>query len=146
MLVKEKESQESRYLEMNVRVDVDHLIKIGKSVSLLLLHRRCASCWSGLINEPNQGLNIDAKNHLKQITGHCSKDPNFINHGMPIMEAVFRILLSRRYGPISVNKLLDTLQEKWTDPTNPSIPSPEKIYRMLKGDKYYGIVLSELPS
>jgi hypothetical protein len=142
LLVKEKESQESRYLEMSVRVDVDHLIRIGKSVSLLLLHRRCASCWSELINEPNQGLNIDAKNHLKQITGHCSKDPEFISHGMPIMEAVFRILLSRRYGPISVNKLLDALQEKWTDPTNPSIPSPDKIYRMLKGDKYYGIVLS----
>lgn len=146
MLVKEKEGQESRYSATTVRVDVDNLKTLGRSISLLLLHRRCASCWSGLINEPNQGLDIDAKSHLKQITGHCSKDPGFISHGMPMMEAVFRILVSRKYGPISINKLLDDLQERWTDPTNPSIPSPEKIYRMLKGDRYYGIALSNLSS
>ena len=146
MLVKEKEDQESKYLEATVKVDVDRLKTVGRSVSLMLLHRRCASCWSGLINEPSQGLNIDAKSHLKEIMGHCSKDPAFISHGMPMMEAVFRILLDRKYGPVSLNKLLDALQERWTDPTNPSIPSAEKIYRMLKGDRYYGLVLSHLSS
>ncbi len=142
MLVKEQEREKSTNLEMAVKIDTDHLINLGKSLSLLLLHRRCASCWSEIINDPNQGLNIDAKSHLKQITGHCSKKPEFISHGMPLMEAVFRILLSRRYGPIPINKLLEELQEKWTDPTNPSIPSSEKIYRMLKANEYYGIVLS----
>jgi hypothetical protein len=146
LLVKEKEDQGSRYMEATVKVDVDHLETLGRSISLLLLHRRCASCWRELINEPNQGLDIDAKSHLKQITGHCSKDPVFISHGMPMLEAVFRILLIRKYGPISINKLVDALQEMWTDPTNPSLPSPEKIYRMLKGDRYYGIVLSNLSS
>ena len=141
MLVKKKEDQESRYLEAIFKVDVDHLKTLGRSITLLLLTRQCDSCRSGLINEPGQGLNIDAKDHLKQIMTHCSKEPGFISYKMPIMEAVFRILLSHRYGPMSISKLLDPLQERWTDPTNPSIPSPEKVYRILKGDKYYGIVL-----
>lgn len=145
MVLEQEEEQDSRYLAATFKVDRSILESLGRSIGLLLLHRRCPSCWATLINEPDQGLSIKAREHLKRLVEHCSKQPDYIKHDMPIMEAVFRILLSRREGPLSVEQILNELQERWTDPTNPRDPTPDKIYRILAGDRFYGIVMKTPP-
>ena len=146
MVLDQEEEQDSRYLAATFKVDPRRLESLGRSMGLLLLHRRCPSCWATLINEPDQGLNIEAKKHMKRIAEQCSKQPDYINHGMPIVEAVFRILLGHHGGPLSVEEILEELQEKWSDPTNPRDPTPDKIYRILAGDRFYGIVMETPPS
>ena len=145
MALDQEEEQDSRYLAATFKVDSGRLESLGRSMGLLLLHRRCPSCWATLINEPNQGLSKKAREHLKRIAEHCSKGQDYIKHDMPIMEAVFRILLSHREGPLSVEEILDELQERWSDPTNPRDPTPDKIYRILSGDRFYGIVMETPP-
>ena len=155
MVLDQEEEQDSRYLAATFKVDPGRLESLGRSMGLLLLHRRCPSlllhkrcpsCRATLINKPDQGLSINAKEHLKRIAEDCSKESNYITHGMPIMEAVFRILLSHRGGPLSVEEILEELQERWSDPTNPRDPTPDKTYRILAGDRFYGIVMENPPS
>ncbi len=146
MVLDQEEEQDSRYLVATFKVDPGRLESLGRSMGLLLRDRRCPLCWATLINESDQGLNIKARDHLKRLAEHCSKQPDYITHGMPIMEAVFRILLSHREGPLSVEEILEELQERWTDPTNPRDPTPDTIYRILAGDRFYGIVMETPPS
>ena len=145
MVLDQEEEQDSRYLVATFKVDPGRLESLGRSIGLLLRDRRCPSCWATLINEPDQGLSTRAREHLKRVAEHCSKQPDYIKHEMPIMEAVFRILLSHREGPLSVEEILDELQERWSDPTNPRDPTPDKIYRILSGDRFYGIVMETPP-
>ena len=146
MVLDQEEEQDSRYLAATFKVDPGRLESLGRSMGLLLRDRRCPSCWATLINEPDQGLSTRAREHLKRLAEHCCKQPDYIKHDMPIMEAVFRILLSHREGPLSVEQILEELQERWTDPTNPRDPTPDKIYRILSGDRFYGIVMVTPPS
>ncbi len=146
MVLDQEEEQDSRYLAATFKVDPGRLESLGRSMGLLLRDRRCPLCWATLINESDQGLSIKARDHLKRVAEHCSKQMDYITHGMPIMEAVFRILLSHRDGPLSVEEILEELQERWTDPTNPRDPTPDTIYRILAGDRFYGIVMETPPS
>jgi len=139
----QQQEQEEKYLAVSFRVDPERLASRGRSLQLLLLHRRCASCWGTLVQKPAQGLGIKVAEHLKQIARHCSKAPDFIHPELPVIEAVFRILLSNGNQTTTLESIYKTLLERWSDPTNPRTPSPDKLYRMLSGDTFYGI--SQIP-
>ena len=108
-------------------------------MQLLLLHRRCASCWGSLVQEPAGGLNIEAAEHLKRIARHCSASPDFIHAELPVMEAVFRILLSNGNETMTLKAIYEALLERWLDSPNPRTPPQGKLYRMLSNDTFYGI-------
>ena len=140
-MVTEEQQEEATYLAASFKVDSDRLAAQGRSLQLLLLHRRCASCWGTLVQEPAQGLKIEAAKHLEQIAHHCSATPDFIHPALPIMEAVFRVLLSNGNEPMTLESIYETLWERWSDSTNPRTPTPEKLYRLLTSDTFYGIIL-----
>ena len=135
----QEHEQEEKYLSASFKVDPARLASRLRSLQLLLLHRRCASCWGTLVQDPTQGFDIEAAVHLKQIARHCSKEHGFIQPELPVMEAVFRILLSNGNQATTVESIYETLMERWSDPTNPRTPLPDKLYRMLSGDNFYGI-------
>jgi len=139
VVTEQQQEEEATYLSAVFKVDPERLAAQGRSLQLLLLHRRCASCWGTLIQEPAQGLKIEAAKHLEQIAHHCSAAPDFIHPELPVMEAVFRILLSNGNEPMTLESIYETLQERWSDSTNPRTPPPEKFYRLLSGDTFYGI-------
>ena len=137
--IEQTEQQEAEYLATIFTVKLERLAARGQSLGLLLLHRRCASCWGTLIQEPEQGINIDAKQHMRKIVDHCSKTPEFIHPELPVMEAVFRILLSGHNKPMTLESIYQVLRERWWDLTNPRTPPPATLYRMLSHDAFYGI-------
>ena len=139
MTIEQIEQQEAEYLATSFKISVERLAARGQSLGVLLLHRRCASCWGALIQEPEQGINIEAKKHLRQIAEHCSKTPDFIHPGLPVLEAVFRILLSGRNRPMTLEAIHQLLQERWTEITNPRTPQPATLHRILTHDTFYGI-------
>ena len=143
MVTEQEQEQEARYLSTTFKVDMKWLAAQGRSVQLLLLNRRCASCWGGFVQEPAKGRDVGAAVHLKQIAQHCSAAPDFIHFELPIMEAVFRILLSTGNKPTTLESIYQTLQERWLDPANPRTPRLEKLYRILSNDTSYGI--SQVP-
>lgn len=136
----EIEQEDAAYLTDRFVVGPDRLAGWGRSFQLLLLHRRCASCWGTLIQEEGQGMNVTVAQHLRKIASQCSTTSDFIKLEMPVMEAVFRILLGERNQPKTVEELFQLLRERWSDPTNPRTPTPDTLHRMLTRDTYYGFV------
>ena len=134
----ETEEQEAAYLTTRFTISPERLAAWGRSFQILLLHRRCVSCWGTLIQEPGKGMNVTVAQHLRRIAAQCSNTPEFIKPQMPVMEAVFRILLSGRNRPKTVEELFQSLEERWSDATNPRTPTPETLYRMLTRDAFYG--------
>ncbi len=134
----ELEQEEAGYLTDKFAIDPGRLAGWGRSFQVLLLHRRCVSCWGTLIQEEGQGMNVTVAQHLRRIASQCSTTPEFIKPEMPVMEAVFRILLGDRNRPNTVEEIFQKLRERWSDPTNPRTPTPETLHRMLTRDAYYG--------
>ena len=139
MIAEQEEQEESKYLTALFRVDPELLERTGRSLKLLLLHRRCATCWGTLIQEPNQGMDIKADAHIKQMARQCSQTPEFIRPEMPVMEATFRVLLANGNKAMTLEAIHDALEEKWTDYTNPRTPTPDRLYRMISRDRFYGV-------
>ena len=130
---------EAAYLRASFRIDQERLAARGRSFQLLLLHRRCASCWGSMVQRLDGGRGIKAAEHLRRIAKHCSAAADFIHSEMPLMEAVFRLLLANSTKPMTVEEIYEALGEKWVDPVNPRIPSPQGVYSTLRSDTFYGI-------
>ena len=140
MVAEQQQQEETEYLSASFRIDPERLTALGRSLQVLLLHRRCASCWGTLIQDPAQGREIEAAEHLEQIANHCSSAPHFIRPEFPVMEAAFRILLSNGTQPMTLQSIYEALRERWSNLTNPRTPPTDKLYRMLQGDTFYGII------
>ncbi|MBI4199343.1 MAG: hypothetical protein HY535_02560 [Chloroflexi bacterium] len=121
------------------RIDPETLGAQGRSFAVLLLHRRCASCWGTLLQQPAQGLDIEAEEHLEQVQAHCASAPDFIHSALPVMETLFRILLASGNQPMTAEELHVALRERWADPSNSRVPAPEAVARLLSRDAFYGI-------
>ena len=139
VMQQEEQQEESKHLSATFKIDPKRVEGLGRSLKILLLHRRCASCWGTLIQQPDQGLNIEAAKHIRQIAKHCSGMADFTQPEMPLMEAVFRTLLANGNRPMTLEAIYERLQERWTDPTNPRTPSPDRLHRVLIRDSFYGI-------
>ena len=131
--------EEAAYLRASFRIDQERLAARGRSFQLLLHHRRCASCWGSMVQRADGGREIRASEHLRRIAKHCSTVVDFIHSEMPLMEAVFRLLLANSTKPMTVEEIYRGLGEKWVDPVNPRIPTPEGVYWTLSRDTFYGI-------
>ncbi len=140
MVIEQQQEESEELLSARFTIDPDSLATRGRSMQLLLLHRRCASCWGILIQEPGQGIAIDVDEHLERIANHCSVSAGFIQSDMPAMEAAFRVLLSNDRNPMTVQSIYEALRERWSNPTNPRTPPSDKLYRMLIADTFYGII------
>jgi uncharacterized protein (DUF2267 family) len=135
----EQPDEGEQYLPATFAIFPEKLEAQGRSFSLLLLHRRCATCWGTLIQEPAGSLETSAQDHLERIAEHCSANKDFVSPGLPIMEAVFRVLLSKGNQPTTLEEVLTVLQKQWSDSASHWAPPPAKLYRMLTRDVFYGI-------
>jgi len=135
----EKEEEEAVYLRASFRIDPEGLAAQNRSFQLMLHHRRCASCWGSMLQQPDGGREIQASEHLKRIVKHCSAAADFIHAEMPLMEAVFRLLLANSTKPMTLEEIYQGLEERWVDSVNPRIPLPTGVYWTLRSDTYYGI-------
>lgn len=139
MVLEERQETEEEYLSTRFVIDPERLVARGRSLKILLLHRRCATCWVSLLQEGEKGLEIEVEEHWEKIASHCSRSSDFLQSEQPLMEAVFRVLLGNGKRPMTLQAISQALLERWSDPTSPRTPSPRKLYRMLLADTFYGI-------
>lgn len=132
--------QEGQTFTTNSKFHIDErrVSLSNRSFQLLLLQRRCASCWGSLIQEPDSGRDLTASKHLSKIASHCAKTSDYISKGMPIAEAIFRLLLANRNKLMTIGEIYDGLSDRWVDRMNPGIPEPHGIYKIMTSDVFYG--------
>lgn len=131
--------ENDKYLSTKFVIRPGNLERQGRSLSLLLLDRRCGVCKSALAQEELQGSETTAAKHLEQIGNHCSKNQDFIYPGLPLNEAMFRVLLSGGNRPMELGKIYDALEDRWSDASSRWTPLPDRLFRMLSRDIFYGI-------
>ena len=116
-------------------VSFKRLEELERSAVILVAARRVASCPS--MSKPMHEL-TDPKALITEISRHYQDDEDYIKSDMPLMEIVFRILLSRRNEPTSLTDLHYELTERWATPVRPINVTEEGLKRVLDGDNYYG--------
>ena len=140
----EEQQQDTSYAQAIFSISPKRLDSLGRSLQLLLLHRRCATCWVKLMQDPQGGRGVKVSVHLRQIAKQCSTTPDFIHSEMPLAEAIFRVLLANGNKPMTTEEIYGVLNERWVDPINPRIPALEGVYKILATDTFYGIA-EEVP-
>ena len=134
-----EQEQETLHSSVLFHINQETLASRGRSFQLLLEQRRCASCWGGLMQEAKGIRSVIASRHLSKLANHCSKRPDFITSGMPVAEAIFRVLLANANKPMTVQQIYDGLNERWVDPRNPGIPEIDGLYRIMLQETFYGL-------
>ena len=121
-------------------VSFQRLEELNRSAVLLVASRRMESCPS--MSKPVHELK-DAKALITEISRHYKDDKDYIKTDMPLMEIVFRILLSRRNEPTSLTDLHYELTERWATPVRPINVTEKGLQRVLDNDNYYGFTQQE---
>ena len=121
-------------------ISFQRLEELNRSPVALVAARRTESCPS--MSKPLHELK-DAKVLITEISRHFKDDQDFIRTDMPLMEIVFRILLSRRNEPTSLTDLHYELTERWATPVRPINVTEQGLQRVLDWDTYYGVAQEE---
>ena len=132
----ESSVQESSYYIIDLARGRD----LNRSLTTMLLARRCPSCQARL--EANPGEPTEGE-HIKEIMGCCSNQEGFIRPNMPMQEIIFRSVLSEGNQPTSLEQLHYLVTDRWYTPNNPRNISISGLKRVIDSDMYYGF--NEVP-
>ena len=127
------ESQQSMYF-----IDPTFIEASGRSSSLLARERRCQQCRSDLKKTKGPD-NTSFVGHRKIIAKCCSKKDTYLRPDMPLMEAIFRILLSGPTKGISHPGLFKILRDKWANQKVPKNLSDVLVYQIVAISGSYGV-------
>lgn len=115
-------------------IDPSRARELGRNLEVLLLSRRCASCKERLARNPEP---LPAEEQIREIEECCARAEGFITPEMPMLEILFRTLLSEGNRPMALEELLEVLTERYATPSNPRSITPEGLRRVLNTDFYY---------
>ena len=113
-------------------VDLDWFQENGRSFDVVVWHCLCPDCQKRLASERED---MTSAMLLTNIRDCCSKAVGFISPKLPLLEKVFRVLLSKGNKQLSLKELIVQLGS-CTD--NPASLSPEGLKRLLDNDQHYG--------
>ena len=116
-------------------INFDRLTELKRSAVVLIAQRRVSTCPS--LDTPAHEL-TDPQALVEEIAEHYGDEDGFIRTDMSIQEIAFRLMLSRRNEPISLEDLHHELTETWSTPAHPVNVSEEGLQRVLDADTYYG--------
>ncbi|MBI2872303.1 MAG: hypothetical protein HYY00_03835 [Chloroflexi bacterium] len=90
---------------------------------------------------------ITFEEHRERIVECCSLRDDYIMPNMPLLEAVFRIILAKN-EPVGLQEVHRSLMERWASRDLPRSVSEETLHRILRRDAFYGIqeIVPERPS
>ena len=115
-------------------IDLDWYQLNNRSFSTLAQRYLCAKCSERLAVGEGEIL---ADELLAAIKDCCSKEPDFITGGLPILESIFRLFLANGNQPLDLEELGKELSKRrGGDPYRTSV---EILSRLLKSDRYYGL-------
>ena len=105
-----------------------------RSLIALVQSRLCPACRSRLETGGKRGRTSDP---LARVVECCSKNEDFFNPRLPVMESVFRLFLANGNQPLSVEEIWEHLLEMQGG--SPLSLSPQVLRRLLDSDRYYGL-------
>ena len=111
-----EEPEVEPYVEPHYVIDPARVTELERSLSVLLLDRRCPSCQAQLESETETPPD---EAQIKEISECCSIKEGFIRPEMPMQEIVFRTLLSEAPRPVSLEELHFAVTDKSYSPMNP---------------------------
>jgi hypothetical protein len=120
--------------ETKWQISVDWLARNGRSPEGMLKEYLCANCAKKLFDKKTAPT---LKILESTIQSCCSKDPNFNNEKMPIMESVFRVFLRNGNKPITAREISAELGK--LRPGDIYRTLPETLFSVLKNDCFYGL-------
>jgi len=115
-------------------LDIDWYQQNNRSLFSLAQHCLCYTCRERLeVSESNDSI----PELLAAIKDCCSQDTDFITSRLPILESVFRLILSNGNRPLGLEELGNQLRERLGGDTYRT--SSEMLSRLLGNDRYYGL-------
>ncbi len=135
MTTPEAETSQEKAESYLYHISFRRLEELRRSPVAILADRRGPSCPS--LMKPYHELD-NPQELLDEIADYCSSEQGYIRPDMPIQEIVFRMLLTRRNQPMSLDDLHYELTEKWSTPIRPISITAEGLRRVLGSDVYYG--------
>jgi hypothetical protein len=132
----EEDIEEERMEEEEPRwaIDPDWFEANNRSLLAMVRSGLCSKCRKRLDSGGTWGSLGDLMATIRKC---CSKEPDYINGSLPIMESVFRLFLANDNQALDLIELGRQLSERRGVDTYRT--SVEILSRLLKYDKYYGI-------
>lgn len=112
-------------------VDLRWYEQTYRSLAVLVGRCLCPSCRVRLAGAGEEDL-------LAALQEHCSDLPDYRSPRLPLIEILFRILLSHGNEPVSLKQLQQEAVE-WTSAADGRDVSPATLRRLLDADSFYGI-------
>lgn len=136
------EPQQPKYF-----IDPTFIETSGRSSSLLARYRRCPQCLSDLKKTKGPD-NTSFASHRKTLAKCCSKKDTYLRPEMPLMEAIFRILLGGPPKGMSHPALFKILSEKWANQKVPKNLSDVLVCQIVATSGGFGVqtIHSEKPA
>ncbi|MSQ23439.1 MAG: hypothetical protein EXR58_02650 [Chloroflexi bacterium] len=151
------EIAEERYF-----VDDDWYEQQGLSFNDIIQERMCVQCQARLGEEVEERYPVEDRRTRKVtyelrrieygarpvplIRDCCGRKSGFITPDMPVLEAIFRILLANGNQPMPLEHIRDQLRE-WC-PTGRCqwlLLPDDTLRRIVEGDHFYGLRRHEMP-
>ena len=120
--------------ETSWAIDPDWFEANSRSLLALVKSSLCSKCRKRLDSGGKWGSLDDLMTAVREC---CSREPDYINGTLPIMESVFRLFLANGNQALDIIELGRQLSERRGVDTYRT--SVEILSRLLKYDEYYGI-------
>lgn len=135
--------QQPEELHRSYHVDPAWHETANRSLAVLIEQRLCPSCQARVANSPKREAQRAVSREsglLATLQEHCSQLPNYRSAHLPLMEILFRVLLTHGNEPLSFEQLQQEASE-WISPADGRDVSALTLRRILDADDYYGIRL-----
>jgi len=111
----------------------------GRSVGTIVGGRLCQEAIDSLEN-PSLVSKMSFKDLKSLARKECIQDSNYLSAKAPILETVFKVLLSAPNDTLSEDELHGTINELWMNAISPRHISLDALSKVIMRDSYYGIV------
>jgi len=115
-------------------IDLDWLEQNNRSFFILAQGSLCPRCRERMKEGKEE---ISAADLISNIKDCCSQNPGFITDKLPILESIFRLLLTNGNQPLDLEELSRQLAERRSGA--PQRTSVEVLSRLLQNERYYGL-------
>ena len=118
--------------DLSYFIGLDWFEESGRSFAVIARHCLCPHCKERLVSELEA---MTPASLVANVRDCCCNVPGFIDLRLPLLEKVFRLILSEGNRPLSLTELTARLSP-YSD--NPASLSPAILKRLLDNNKHYG--------
>ncbi|MDO8491492.1 MAG: hypothetical protein Q7T04_05710 [Dehalococcoidia bacterium] len=123
--------QETRATYM---IDPQWFEEHSRSLASLLAGRLCYNCKTKL----EDNADATAEDLFSSMKECCAQAEQFLESGLPLQEAVFRLLLKEGNRPMDLEEIYSKIRDWLMANRDNRLVSTEIMERILQSDRYYG--------